>query len=251
MAIVRRFLCVGRFFSGPRPYSPSLARPRVRAARRIFGVVWLCSLAAAFSLLQSSAVRFLGALLLLFGVFVLLGVQYLGYAEFDFAGRLFCAASSKDRSARNWICGTPRGPGGRGNASRVLGSNPGNLRKVRIPAGDLNVGREIFEYSSEDGGPRLDGARAARRRGLRSAGRRFIGHAPWWWRRLSIQSARYWLINSLESRRTRPQPRQQYLWLNLRQVCGVNHARSIQPSRNGISIKLCNTIYHPAPETCA
>jgi hypothetical protein len=48
----------------------------------------LCGLAAAFSLLQGVVHSFSGALLVLFGVFVLLGVQYLGYAEFDLAGKL-------------------------------------------------------------------------------------------------------------------------------------------------------------------
>ena len=57
--------------------------------RRVVLVLYgLCGLAAAFSLLQSVIHSFAGALLLLFGVFVLLGIQYLGYAEFDLAGRL-------------------------------------------------------------------------------------------------------------------------------------------------------------------
>ena len=57
--------------------------------RRVVLVLYgLCGLAAAFSLLQGVVHSFSGALLLLFGLFVLLGIQYLGYAEFDLAGRL-------------------------------------------------------------------------------------------------------------------------------------------------------------------
>jgi UDP-GlcNAc:undecaprenyl-phosphate/decaprenyl-phosphate GlcNAc-1-phosphate transferase len=57
--------------------------------RRVVLVLYgLCGLAAAFSLLQGVVHSFPGALILLFCVFMLLGIQYLGYAEFDLAGRL-------------------------------------------------------------------------------------------------------------------------------------------------------------------
>jgi UDP-GlcNAc:undecaprenyl-phosphate/decaprenyl-phosphate GlcNAc-1-phosphate transferase len=89
LAIVRRFLRHQPIFSADRGHIHHRLLDRGftprRAALALYG---LCGLAAAFSLLQGVMHSFSGALLLLFGVFVLLGIQYLGYAEFDLAGRL-------------------------------------------------------------------------------------------------------------------------------------------------------------------
>ena len=89
LAIVRRFLRHQPIFAADRGHIHHRLLDRGftprRAALALYG---LCGLAAAFSLLQGVMHSFSGALLLLFGVFVLLGIQYLGYAEFDLAGRL-------------------------------------------------------------------------------------------------------------------------------------------------------------------
>ncbi len=89
LAIVRRFLRQQPIFTADRGHIHHQLLDRGLTPRRVVLVLYgLCGLAAAFSLLQSVIHSFAGALLLLFGVFVLLGIQYLGYAEFDLAGRL-------------------------------------------------------------------------------------------------------------------------------------------------------------------
>ena len=89
LAIVRRFLRHQPIFGADRGHIHHRLLDRGFTPRRVVLVLYgLCGLAAAFSLLQGVLHSFSGALLLLFGVFVLLGVQYLGYAEFDLAGRL-------------------------------------------------------------------------------------------------------------------------------------------------------------------
>jgi UDP-GlcNAc:undecaprenyl-phosphate GlcNAc-1-phosphate transferase len=89
LAIVRRFLRRQPIFAADRGHIHHRLLDRGFTPRRVVLVLYgLCGLAAAFSLLQGVVHSFSGALLLLFGVFVLLGIQYLGYAEFDLAGRL-------------------------------------------------------------------------------------------------------------------------------------------------------------------
>lgn len=89
LAIVRRFLRRQPIFTADRGHIHHRLLDRGFTPRRVVLVLYgLCGLAAAFSLLQGVLHSFAGALLLLFGVFVLLGIQYLGYAEFDLAGRL-------------------------------------------------------------------------------------------------------------------------------------------------------------------
>jgi UDP-GlcNAc:undecaprenyl-phosphate GlcNAc-1-phosphate transferase len=89
LAVVRRFLRRQPIFEADRGHIHHQLLDRGLTPRSVVLVLYgLCGLAAAFSLLQGVVHSFAGALLLLFGVFVLLGIQYLGYAEFDLAGRL-------------------------------------------------------------------------------------------------------------------------------------------------------------------
>ena len=89
LAIVRRFLRRQPIFAADRGHIHHRLLDRGLTPRRVVLVLYaLCGLAAAFSLLQGVLHSFAGALILLFGVFVLLGIQYLGYAEFDLAGKL-------------------------------------------------------------------------------------------------------------------------------------------------------------------
>lgn len=89
LAIVRRFLRRQPIFTADRGHIHHRLLDRGFTPRRVVLVLYaLCGLAAAFSLLQGVMHSFGGAVILLFGVFVLLGVQYLGYAEFDLAGKL-------------------------------------------------------------------------------------------------------------------------------------------------------------------
>ena len=89
LAIVRRFLRRQPIFAADRGHIHHQLLDRGLTPRRVVLVLYgLCGLAAAFSLLQGVVHSFAGALMLLFGVFMLLGIQYLGYAEFDLAGRL-------------------------------------------------------------------------------------------------------------------------------------------------------------------
>jgi UDP-GlcNAc:undecaprenyl-phosphate GlcNAc-1-phosphate transferase len=89
LAIVRRFLRRQPIFTADRGHIHHRLLDRGLTPRRVVLVLYgLCGLAAAFSLLQGVVHSFAGTLILLFGVFVLLGIQYLGYAEFDLAGKL-------------------------------------------------------------------------------------------------------------------------------------------------------------------
>lgn len=89
LAIVRRFLRRQPIFAADRGHIHHQLLDRGLTPRRVVLVLYgLCGLAAAFSLLQGVVHSFSGALVVLFGAFVLLGIQYLGYAEFDLAGRL-------------------------------------------------------------------------------------------------------------------------------------------------------------------
>ena len=89
LAIVRRFLRHEPIFGADRGHIHHRLLDRGFTPRRVVLVLYaLCGLAAAFSLLQGLVHSFSIALVVLFGLFILLGVQYLGYAEFDLAGRL-------------------------------------------------------------------------------------------------------------------------------------------------------------------
>ncbi len=89
LSIVRRFLRRQPIFAADRGHIHHRLLDHGLTPRRAVLILYgLCGLAAAFSLLQSVLHSFSGALLLLFGVVVLLGIQYLGYAEFDLAGKL-------------------------------------------------------------------------------------------------------------------------------------------------------------------
>jgi UDP-GlcNAc:undecaprenyl-phosphate GlcNAc-1-phosphate transferase len=89
LAIVRRFLGRQPIFAADRGHIHHRLLDRGFTPRRVVVVLYgLCVLAAGFALLQGVMHSFSGALLLLFGIFVLLGIQYLGYAEFELAGRL-------------------------------------------------------------------------------------------------------------------------------------------------------------------
>ena len=89
LAILRRFLRRQPIFAADRGHIHHRLLDRGLTPRKVVLVLYgLCGLAAAFSLLQSVVHSFAGALIVLFCIFMLLGIQYLGYAEFDLAGRL-------------------------------------------------------------------------------------------------------------------------------------------------------------------
>jgi UDP-GlcNAc:undecaprenyl-phosphate GlcNAc-1-phosphate transferase len=89
LAVVRRFLRHQPIFAADRGHIHHRLLDRGFTPRRVVLMLYgLCGLAAAFSLLQGVVHSFASALIVLFCVFVLLGIQYLGYAEFDLAGRL-------------------------------------------------------------------------------------------------------------------------------------------------------------------
>lgn len=89
LAILRRFLRHQPIFAADRGHIHHRLLDRGLTPRRVVLILYgICGLAAAFSLLQGAMHSYTGALILLFGVFVLLGIQYLGYAEFNLAGRL-------------------------------------------------------------------------------------------------------------------------------------------------------------------
>jgi len=154
LAIVRRFLRRQPIFTADRGHIHHRLLDRGFTPRRVVLVLYgLCGLAAAFSLLQGVMHSFSGALLLLFGVFVLLGVQYLGYAEFDLAGRLLFSGEfqrsvgaqmdlRKFRAALT-AAGTPADCW---EAIREAGGKFGFQQVWLCLAG------ETFEYSSDDSG---------------------------------------------------------------------------------------------------
>ena len=109
--------------------------------------------AAALSPLQGVFHGFSGAILVLLGFFVLLGVQYLGYAEFDLAGRLllggdFQRSVSGQLELRKF------------RAALVAAGAPAScwevIRKACAKFGfqqvRLCLGGEIFEYSADESG---------------------------------------------------------------------------------------------------
>jgi UDP-GlcNAc:undecaprenyl-phosphate GlcNAc-1-phosphate transferase len=151
LAIVRRFLRHQPIFGADRGHIHHRLLDRGFTPRRVVLVLYgLCGLAAAFSLLQGVLHSFSGALLLLFGVFVLLGVQYLGYAEFDLAGRLlfsgeFQRSVSAQLDLRKFRAALAAAatPAGCWEAVREACGKFG-FQQVR-----LSVAGEIFEHSAD------------------------------------------------------------------------------------------------------
>jgi hypothetical protein len=172
LAIVRRFLRRQPIFTADRGHIHHRLLDRGFTPRRVVLVLYgLCGLAAAFSLLQGVVHSFSGALLLLFGVFVLLGIQYLGYAEFDLAGRLlfggdFQRSVSAQLDLRKF------------RAALVAAGTPaGCWEVIREACGSLDSSRCGCAWPAKSSntppmspGARLDGARAARERRLCGAG---------------------------------------------------------------------------------
>jgi UDP-GlcNAc:undecaprenyl-phosphate/decaprenyl-phosphate GlcNAc-1-phosphate transferase len=154
LAIVRRFLRRQPIFTADRGHIHHRLLDRGFTPRRVVLVLYgLCGLAAAFSLLQGVVHSFAGALLVLFGVFVLLGIQYLGYAEIDLAGRLlfsgdFQRSVSAQLDLRKFraALGAAGTPAGCWEAIREASGKFG-FQQVR-----LSLAGEIFEYSSDDSG---------------------------------------------------------------------------------------------------
>ena len=154
LAIVRRFLRRQPIFTADRGHIHHRLLDRGFTPRRVVLVLYaLCGLAAAFSLLQGVMHSFAGSLLLLFGVFVLLGIQYLGYAEFDLAGRLlfsgeFQRTVSAQLDLRKFraalaAAGTPAG------CWEVIREVCGKFGFQQVR---LCLAGELFEYSSDDSG---------------------------------------------------------------------------------------------------
>lgn len=155
LAIVRRFLRHQPIFGADRGHIHHRLLDRGFTPRRVVLVLYgLCGLAAAFSLLQLVVHSFGGALLLLFGVFVLLGIQYLGYAEFDLAGRLlfggeFQRSVSAQLDLRKFRA-----------ALAEAGTGPDCWEVIREACGTfgfqqvrLCLAGEIFEHSFDDSAP--------------------------------------------------------------------------------------------------
>jgi UDP-GlcNAc:undecaprenyl-phosphate/decaprenyl-phosphate GlcNAc-1-phosphate transferase len=138
LAIVRRFLRRQPIFTADRGHIHHRLLDRGLTPRRVVLVLYgLCGLAAAFSLLQGVVHSFAGALLLLFGVFVLLGIQYLGYAEFDLAGRLlFSGEFQRSISAQLDLR--------KFRASLAVTGRPADCWEVR-----LCLSTEVYEYSTD------------------------------------------------------------------------------------------------------
>jgi UDP-GlcNAc:undecaprenyl-phosphate GlcNAc-1-phosphate transferase len=152
LAIVRRFLRHQPIFTADRGHIHHRLLDRGFTPRRAVLVLYgLCGLAATFSLLQGVVHSFAGAFVLLFGVFVLLGIQYLGYAEFDLAVRLlFRGEFQRSVSAQLDLSIFRAALGATGTAAdcwEVIRDACGKFgfRQVR-----LYLAGEVFEYSSEE-----------------------------------------------------------------------------------------------------
>jgi UDP-GlcNAc:undecaprenyl-phosphate GlcNAc-1-phosphate transferase len=154
LAIVRRFLRRQPIFTADRGHIHHRLLDRGLTPRRVVLVLYgLCGLAAAFSLLQGVVHSFAGALLVLFGLFILLGIQYLGYAEFDLAGRLlfggdFQRSVSAQLDLRKFraavaAAGTPAG------CWEVIREA---CAKFGFEQARLTLAGEIFEYSCDESG---------------------------------------------------------------------------------------------------
>lgn len=154
LAVVRRFLRRQPIFAADRGHIHHRLLDRGFTPRRVVLVLYgLCGLAAAFSLLQSVVHSFAGALILLFGVFVLLGIQYLGYAEFDLAGRLLFSGEFQrsvsgqlDLQAFRAALAASETPGGCWEVIRDACVKFG-FRQVRLCLAD-----EVYEHSAQEPG---------------------------------------------------------------------------------------------------
>ena len=152
LAIVRRFLRRQPIFTADRGHIHHRLLDRGFTPRRVVLMLYgFCGLAAAFSLLQGVMHSFSVSILLLFGVFVLLGIQYLGYAEFDLAGRLlfggdFQRSVSAQLDLRKFRA-----------ALAAAGTPPGCWEVIREACGKfgfqqvrLCLSGEVYEYSTDD-----------------------------------------------------------------------------------------------------
>ena len=152
LAIVRRFLRHQPIFRADRGHIHHRLLDRGFTPRRVVLVLYgLCGLAAAFSLLQGVVHSFSLALVVLFGLFVLLGVQYLGYAEFDLAGRLlFSGEFQRSVSAQLELRKFRAALGAAATVAdcwEVVREAGG---KFGFQQARLCLAGEIFEYSSDD-----------------------------------------------------------------------------------------------------
>jgi len=95
LAVMRRFLRHQPIFDADRGHIHHKLLARGLTPRRVVILVYIiCGLCAVLSLLQSFAhERFGGVIIVLFCAGVLIGVQYLGYAEFEMARRLVLAGN--------------------------------------------------------------------------------------------------------------------------------------------------------------
>jgi UDP-GlcNAc:undecaprenyl-phosphate GlcNAc-1-phosphate transferase len=95
LAIIRRFLRHQPIFGADRGHIHHKLLARGLTPRRVAFLVYIiCGLCGALSLLQSFAhERFGGVIIVLFCAGVLVGVQYLGYSEFEMARRLVLAGN--------------------------------------------------------------------------------------------------------------------------------------------------------------
>jgi UDP-GlcNAc:undecaprenyl-phosphate/decaprenyl-phosphate GlcNAc-1-phosphate transferase len=155
LAIVRRFLRRQPIFTADRGHIHHQLLDRGLTPRRVVLVLYgLCGLAAAFSLLQSVIHSFAGALLLLFGVFVLLGIQYLGYAEFDLAGRLlFSGEFQRTVSAQLDLRKFRAALAAAGTPAACWEVVREDCAKFGFHQARLCLAGEIYEYSAEDADP--------------------------------------------------------------------------------------------------
>jgi UDP-GlcNAc:undecaprenyl-phosphate/decaprenyl-phosphate GlcNAc-1-phosphate transferase len=152
LAIVRRFLRRQPIFTADRGHIHHRLLDRGFTPRRVVLMLYgLCGLAAAFSLLQGVLHSFAGALLLLFGVFVLLGIQYLGYTEFDLAGRLlFSGDFQRSVSAQLDLRKFRASLAGAGTPNGCWEAIREACGKFGFQQARLSLAGEIFEYSFND-----------------------------------------------------------------------------------------------------
>jgi UDP-GlcNAc:undecaprenyl-phosphate GlcNAc-1-phosphate transferase len=152
LAIARRFLRRQPIFSADRGHIHHRLLDRGLTPRKVVLVLYgLCGLAAAFSLLQGVLHSLTGAIILLFGVFVVIGIQYLGYAEFDLAGKLlFSGEFQRTVSAQLDLR--------KFRATLAAATTPAECwevireacAKFGFQSARLSLAGEIFEYSSPD-----------------------------------------------------------------------------------------------------
>jgi UDP-GlcNAc:undecaprenyl-phosphate GlcNAc-1-phosphate transferase len=154
LAIVRRFLRRQPIFAADRGHIHHRLLDRGFTPRRVVLMLYgLCGLAAAFSLLQGVMHSFSGSLLLLFGIFVLLGIQYLGYAEFDLAGRLlFGGDFQRSVSAQLELRKFRAALAAAGTPAACWETIREACGKFGFQQARLCLAGEVFEYSADDSG---------------------------------------------------------------------------------------------------